>query len=385
MKNQYIAFLRDHYPALNSEPLESLISENLLSSHRLRLPRKVLQQGHEIVESFYRLRSHPAYMDSLQDQIRLKNLKDPGNKAIMMSYDFHLDENGNLRLIEINTNAAFLVLGHLFYQMQEIRPPVENFQLQDLRTCIETELSLSGISVSNPRIAIVDEAPQDQRLYVEFLVAKEMIKSWTWPCEIRDLEAALLDPRPQFIYNRYTDFYLTREKSQGLRKAYEDGTCCLSPNPFEYFLLADKERMTEWSTGSLKNFPELKSEASLIESTVLGGAVLTPNNREEIWARRKGLFFKPTQDHGSKGSFKGASISRKVFEELVEKRALAQEYMPAAEVTAETTSGPQNFRYDLRFYAYQGTVQTVMARLYQGQTTNLRTPGGGFACVIFED
>jgi hypothetical protein len=38
-------------------------------------------------------------------------------------------------------------------------------------------------------------------------------------------------------------------------------------------------------------------------------------------------------------------------------------------------------KFDLRDYAYDGAVQWVAARLYQGQTTNFRTPGGGFAPV----
>ncbi len=38
-------------------------------------------------------------------------------------------------------------------------------------------------------------------------------------------------------------------------------------------------------------------------------------------------------------------------------------------------------KFDLRDYAYDGEVQWVAARLYQGQTTNFRTPGGGFAPV----
>ena len=37
---------------------------------------------------------------------------------------------------------------------------------------------------------------------------------------------------------------------------------------------------------------------------------------------------------------------------------------------------------DLRNYVYRGAVQLVSARLYQGQTTNFRTPGGGFAAVF---
>ena len=38
-------------------------------------------------------------------------------------------------------------------------------------------------------------------------------------------------------------------------------------------------------------------------------------------------------------------------------------------------------KFDLRAYTYDGAVQWVAARLYQGQTTNFRTPGGGFAPV----
>ncbi len=39
-------------------------------------------------------------------------------------------------------------------------------------------------------------------------------------------------------------------------------------------------------------------------------------------------------------------------------------------------------KVDVRNYAYDATVQLQAARLYQGQTTNFRTPGGGFAPVF---
>ncbi|NJM56103.1 MAG: hypothetical protein HC841_09630 [Verrucomicrobiae bacterium] len=42
---------------------------------------------------------------------------------------------------------------------------------------------------------------------------------------------------------------------------------------------------------------------------------------------------------------------------------------------------PQLFKTDVRAYTYDGHIQLVAARLYQGQTTNFRTPGGGFAPV----
>jgi len=49
---------------------------------------------------------------------------------------------------------------------------------------------------------------------------------------------------------------------------------------------------------------------------------------------------------------------------------------------AVTVEGvPQSLKYDVRCYVYDGAIQLVAARLYQGQTTNFRTPGGGFALV----
>jgi hypothetical protein len=39
-------------------------------------------------------------------------------------------------------------------------------------------------------------------------------------------------------------------------------------------------------------------------------------------------------------------------------------------------------KVDIRNFVYQAQVQSVASRLYQGQTTNLRTPGGGFAPVV---
>ena len=39
-------------------------------------------------------------------------------------------------------------------------------------------------------------------------------------------------------------------------------------------------------------------------------------------------------------------------------------------------------KVDLRNYVYAGRIQLVAARLWQGQTTNFRTPGGGFAPVL---
>jgi hypothetical protein len=39
----------------------------------------------------------------------------------------------------------------------------------------------------------------------------------------------------------------------------------------------------------------------------------------------------------------------------------------------------QTRKTDVRLYTYNGDVLLGVARIYQGKTTNFRTPGGGFA------
>ncbi len=62
---------------------------------------------------------------------------------------------------------------------------------------------------------------------------------------------------------------------------------------------------------------------------------------------------------------------------------VAQAFVPPPEVALNSPLGeaPITLKYDLRVYAYAGEIQLLAARLYQGQTTNFRTPGGGFAPV----
>ncbi len=59
---------------------------------------------------------------------------------------------------------------------------------------------------------------------------------------------------------------------------------------------------------------------------------------------------------------------------------LFQQSFPAGKFT---TSDQQEWKYDLRFYTYDGLVQFYLARVYQGQITNFQTSGGGFAPVVF--
>lgn len=392
LKTRFIDHLLKKHPGLNDQPrdvFENLVSDQLLSPFQIELSAATLQKIQRAIHSFFELRQKMAAQDFLRAERERRGIQDPGNHAIMMSYDFHLNGNDEPRLIEINTNASFLVLGEEMYQSQGLASPVSGFSPQALRECVMNELRLNGHprfgreSGDHPRIAIIDDQPSSQRLYIEFLVAREWFREAGWPVEIRDSAAALQEPRPDFIYNRWTDFFLETQPASALKKAYVAKEVCLSPHPFEYLLLADKERFVQWNRpGFLESLELLEEDIRQIRACLLASHDLTTLSAQELWTRRKQFFFKPKRAFGSKQAFRGGTMSRKTFDDLVGEDLLAQEFVPAPERSFETPEGPQKFKFDLRAYAYEGQLQSIVARLYQGQVTNLKTPYGGFAPVV---
>lgn len=385
-KSDFIRQLKGSFPGLQSHPLEDLVADNLISPFTVELPQSVLQQAQAAVSLLFSLRERTSYLEHYKNLIAEKGLTDPGNKSIMMSYDFHVAANNDLKLIEVNTNAAFLALGHQMYAMKKHPLPVADFNLDEIKDCILQELHLQGKVPPQPlKISIMDEEPQAQRLFIEFLVFNELFKSWGWDSRIEDYRDLFKNFIPDFIYNRYTDFYLTNESSQTLRTKFVNKEVCLSPNPFEYLLLADKQRMIDWvQPGFLENHGFTGKDLELLKTIIPRADDLNTMSIDEIWKQRKSLFFKPKNAFGSKLSYKGASISRKAFDEVFKSDMIAQELVPAPEQIFETPEGAQSFKYDLRCYAYQGRLQLIVARLYQGQVTNLRTPYGGFATTLFK-
>ncbi|HEY1078941.1 MAG TPA: hypothetical protein VGE46_02555 [Bdellovibrio sp.] len=386
LKSDYIQHLKKSFPGLTQHPLESLVAENLISPFTVELKSSVLSQAKKAVALLFSMREKESYLNHYKDLLAEKGLKDPGNKSIMMSYDFHVDENNNLKLIEINTNAAFLALGQQMYEMKGHALPVSDFNLDEIKACIVKEMQLQGKNADSAlKISITDEKPAEQRLFIEFLVYNELFKSWGWNSHIEDYRDLFKNFQPDFIYNRYTDFFLTDESSQNLRTKFLNQDVCLSPNPFEYLLLADKQRLIDWvQPGFLESQGFTGDDLALLKEVLPLSLDLKPENAEQIWAQRKSLFFKPKNAFGSKQSYKGGSISRKTYEDILKADMIAQQFVAPSEKTFTTPEGPQNFKYDLRCYAYQGRLQLVVARIYQGQVTNLRTPYGGFATVLFQ-
>jgi hypothetical protein len=87
---------------------------------------------------------------------------------------------------------------------------------------------------------------------------------------------------------------------------------------------------------------------------------------------------------GSRAVYRGDKISRKKFDSILpEAGYVAQRRVDPGLVTVETGSGPRAMKFDVRAYAYRDQVLLLGARVYEGQVTNLRSPGGGFSasCV----
>jgi uncharacterized circularly permuted ATP-grasp superfamily protein len=103
---------------------------------------------------------------------------------------------------------------------------------------------------------------------------------------------------------------------------------------------------------------------------------------ERFWAERKRWFFKPAAGFGSRAAYRGDKLTKRVFEDILQGGYIAQEIAPPSEHPVLVEDESQVMKADIRAYVYQGRVQLFVARLYQGQTTNFRTPGGGFAPVF---
>ena len=127
--------------------------------------------------------------------------------------------------------------------------------------------------------------------------------------------------------------------------------------------------------------PPYRISSALVEGQTVP---VTVADAEHFWTTRKQWFFKPQAGFGSRAAYRGDKLTKRVFEEILQGGYVAQHFAPPPEVSVrDVASGEMmTLKYDLRVYAYRGCIQLIAARLYQGQTTNFRTLGGGFAPVF---
>jgi hypothetical protein len=239
---------------------------------------------------------------------------------------------------------------------------------------------------------IVDQKPEEQRLYLEFLLYKELFETDGVKCEIADTNELTWSASGKelyskdgkvlnLVYNRDTDFFL--DSAPAIKNAWLAKAAAISPNPNEYALLADKQRLEEIAGVA---DPSLTFGISAKATEAIQKTLLRTTSVEALgdkaWANRKYWFFKPKRSFGGKAVYRGASVSRNVFEnQVLPNDYIAQEFAPPSNVTLEHDGKEEQYKYDLRFFAYKNKIQLAVARVYQGQTTNAQTPGGGIAAI----
>lgn len=385
LKQQFIKHLTQKYSSLSVENLESLFADQLISPHILELPKKYLQEIENSLAAFHELRMSESYQQHiLRTTPELQNHRAP-NFAVCNSMDFHITpEDGQLKMVEINTNASFLALGLEMYESRQV-PHFRGQTTEMIASMFRDELKLIGKTSAQPRIAIIDDHPEQQKMYAEFLVYREYLRQHGFVAEIYDRrKEEILES--DLVYNRSTDFFLAENESKFLKNAYVKNQLGFSPNPWEYALLADKTRFIDWTTpGYLDQFTGLsQTSINQILKVLPQTYTVTTKSKEDVWNERKKLFFKPKRSFGAKQTLKGTALRRNAFEDIYNPEFIAQELINPSEVEFTVDQTAHRMKYDLRCYFYQNQLQSIVARIYQGQVTNLRTLNGGYSCVVFK-
>lgn len=326
----------------------------------------------------------------------------PRNFAVFMGYDFHLTPDGP-RLIEINTNAGGALLNGL-HTASLCDParlacvcsdlmPVETMQARLVET-FRCEHRLARGDAALRFVAIAEDRPDEQFLRGEFelfarLFAEAGIEARV--CDVRDLERvpgglSLGGRRVDLVYLRDTDWRLAEPRSAALRAAYLADEVVVTPSPREHHLLANKLRLLRFSSPTaLEALGASAEEAALLAAVVPETHALGELGAERAWATRREWVFKPATAFASRAVYRGDKISRKKMDEIAAQGGfVAQRRVEPGEIQVATSEGPRTMKFDVRAYAYRDEILLLGARVYEGQVTNLRTPGGGFSaiCVV---
>ncbi len=314
-------------------------------------------------------------------------------RGAFMGYDFHMTSVGP-KLIEINTNAggAFLNLFaakqfraccDMLDMAKFIQPHEAEQQIADM---FVAEWQASGRTGKPNLIAIVDSAPQEQFLYPEFLLAQKLLNNHGLSTIIAAPEDLVLENGRLYyegtlvdlIYNRLTDFTLADHAN--INSAWQANGVVVTPDPHIYQRFADKRNLVKLSDAEfLAAIGVDMQDIALVKRVVPNTMMVTAANADALWAGRKHLYFKPVSGFGSKAVYRGDKLTKKTWDWILSQDYVAQDFASPSHrmVKAEGIAVLQKF--DVRLYTYRGELLAAAARIYEGQTTNFRTPGGGFA------
>ena len=323
-----------------------------------------------------------------------------GPVGACMGFDFHLGAEGP-QLIEINTNAGGALLNVVLARAQQScckamdwafpLKPAPDTLTQTLFDMFLAEWRLQRGTAPLQSVLIVDDDPAAQYLAPEFELFRQIFLRF-------GLAAAVADPSAlvwrdgklwhggapvDMVYNRLTDFYLGEPGHQALRQAYEAGAVVLTPDPHAHALYADKRNLIVLGQDArLASWGAAAADRQLLQTAVPRTELVMPEHADDLWARRRALFFKPVAGYGAKAAYRGDKLTRRVWSEILAGDFVAQALVAPGQRLIERDGVRTDLKFDIRAYAYAGRVQLLAARMYAGQTTNFRTEGGGFAPVL---
>jgi hypothetical protein len=358
---------------------------------------KRMEQVVNAIESVVAMRSYQAEVLAQASEIARH---DPGGaRGVFFGYDFHLHDD-QLGLIEVNTNAGGAMLNAVLARAQHACCGVMDDIVSNAKTVDALETRIVDMFLNEWRlstkgrplctIAIVDETPEQQFLYPEFLLFQALFQRHGLTAIIAD-PADLLwrdgvlrhnDVAIDLVYNRLTDFLLDAPASAALRAAYLAHAVVLTPHPQAHALFSDKRNLALWTDPLRLTALGVPAETqAILLANIPHTEQVQPEHAERLWAARRHLFFKPNAGFGGRAAYRGDKLTKRVWQDILAGDYIAQTIVTPGERVSGSIEQPAQLKFDLRNYTYDGVVQWTAARTYQGQTTNFRTPGGGFAPV----
>ncbi len=365
------------------------------------ISRMDMERMMESIAAMERAIAAPSFRQIVTPRFHPNAHFNPGIAGVFMGYDFHLHHQ-RPKLIEINTNAGGAFLNALLLSAQTAccSPLNRSFNAekdtlyQQFAAMFLQEWRLQRGNQPLKRIAIVDSEPLEQFLYPEFRIAQRVF-------EAHGIEAVITAPdnlvyhdgRLEYagrsidlVYNRLTDFALADASSRALNEAYQAGAVVVTPNPHLHALYADKRNLILLSDAeTLARLEISAADRNIILATVPRTFAVTAENAERLWRERKNWFFKPVAGYGGKAAYRGDKLTKRVWHEILQAHYVAQEQVAPSARGLILDEKPTSLKMDVRAYSYSGKVQLLAARLYQGQITNFRTSGGGFAPVFIQE
>jgi hypothetical protein len=389
-------------PALEGHsPGASLLDTHptLLASVPVFLSSTDVDRMRNIVEAVEAVVAMDVYREHALSGLPAAARVDRGAQGAFLGFDFHLSPDGP-KLIEINTNPGGALLGVYLGLAQD--PCCDSVaKLVERADAAAAEGALVDVFREEFRrehagelraVAIVDEDPPGQFLYPEMLLYARLLERHGIRAYVADPQKLvrhegrlLLDGEPvDLVYNRLTDFTLESPSSSVLREALVEGEAVVTPGPRAHALYANKRNLIALTDPELlRNWDVEPDIVDTLTHGIPRTLRVTSENADRLWSERRDLFFKPLAGYASRGTYRGGKLTRRTWQSILASDYVAQRRVPPSERHVPSGEGElRALKLDVRCYVYGGQILLLGARLYHGQTTNMRTEGGGLASVL---